>query len=811
MMSVLSDFEKVPQFGWKVNLDHTYEEHKSPFCLPRIKQIIYLLPLLVRYFIYNVSCIICGRVPVMDFLRLRKAQQKYGVPFGGIGGGSIGRGFRGEFCRFQMIPGLYDYDTAEANQFILTIRDEDKKTVFQQVLSAAVEPRKSGALSSWDWNFPGKNASYTGLFPRSWTEYNIPEHNLRLICRQVSPVIPHNYKDSCLPGGVFLWTCENNSDTLKNVTITFTFSSGCGNNKHVSDSCETDSFSSKGNLAQVSGATIKQKLNNMNCSYSIAALKNVEQNITVTTYFDPAGSGETLWETLKCDGNLSALNQTSHIGKNVGVAVACECQISPGGASNAQFALTWDMPVIKFLESPKTFTRYYTKYFGSEGSNSPSMCEYALENYTKWEKEIFQWQQPTLNSTTLPSWYKSAIFNELYYVADGGTQWLLMDDVDELPSTDIRIEYGRFGYLEGHEYMMYNTYDVHFYASWALIQLWPRLQESIQYEFRSTIDYQSLDTRKNLYNGKPMYRKVKHTIPHDLGAPGENPWLEINAYPVHDVCEWRDLNLKFVLQCYRDYSLTKNIKYLGDMWPQLNSVMEYSLKWDSDNDGMIENGGFPDQTYDAWTMTGVSAYCGSLYFASCFAMSKMGEALGDAEASALYHTRFSTATEVFVKKLWNGQYYNFDCSSGPGHQSVMADQLCGLWYLRASGVKDEILPNDQVKSALQTIFNLNVKCFQNGTMGAVNGMLPDGSIDVSAIQSEEMWTGVSYGLAAFFIHENMESEGFTTGAGVYKTTYYTTGLAFETPEAFYENKKYRSIGYMRPLSIWAINRALTPS
>lgn len=69
--------------------------------------------------------------------------------------------------------------------------------------------------------------------------------------------------------------------------------------------------------------------------------------------------------------------------------------------------------------------------------------------------------------------------------------------------------------------MMYNTYDVHFYASWALIQLWPRLQESIQYEFRSTIDYQSLDTRKNLYNGKPMYRKVKHTIPHDLGAPGK--------------------------------------------------------------------------------------------------------------------------------------------------------------------------------------------------------------------------------------------------------------------------------------------------
>ena len=29
--------------------------------------------------------------------------------------------------------------------------------------------------------------------------------------------------------------------------------------------------------------------------------------------------------------------------------------------------------------------------------------------------------------------------------------------------------YGQFAYLEGLEYLMYNTYDVHFYASWALV------------------------------------------------------------------------------------------------------------------------------------------------------------------------------------------------------------------------------------------------------------------------------------------------------------------------------------------------------
>ena len=32
--------------------------------------------------------------------------------------------------------------------------------------------------------------------------------------------------------------------------------------------------------------------------------------------------------------------------------------------------------------------------------------------------------------------------------------------------------------------------------------------------------------------------------------------------------------------------------------------MEYSLKWDTDGDGIIDNGGFADQTYDAWSMEG---------------------------------------------------------------------------------------------------------------------------------------------------------------------------------------------------------------
>ncbi len=33
-------------------------------------------------------------------------------------------------------------------------------------------------------------------------------------------------------------------------------------------------------------------------------------------------------------------------------------------------------------------------------------------------------------------------------------------------------------------------------------------------------------------------------------------------------------------------------------------------RYDSDHDGLIENGGVPDQTYDMWNATGPSAYTG---------------------------------------------------------------------------------------------------------------------------------------------------------------------------------------------------------
>ena len=50
--------------------------------------------------------------------------------------------------------------------------------------------------------------------------------------------------------------------------------------------------------------------------------------------------------------------------------------------------------------------------------------------------------------------------------------------------------------------------------------------------------------------------------------------------------------------------------------------------------------------------------------------------------------------------------------------------------------------------------------------------------------------------------------GFITAQGIHDAGWLEFGYWFSTPEAWEQNGNYRSQGYMRPLSIWAIQYAL---
>lgn len=108
--------------------------------------------------------------------------------------------------------------------------------------------------------------------------------------------------NSSLPCAVFVWTVENVGDSDRKVSITFTFKNGTGNKKQDADGNATTYPFSEG---AAKGASIKQTIFGMECTYSVACKVSPEINISRCHKFDPASSGEKLWNDLKENGKLT--------------------------------------------------------------------------------------------------------------------------------------------------------------------------------------------------------------------------------------------------------------------------------------------------------------------------------------------------------------------------------------------------------------------------------------------------------------------------------------------------------------------------
>lgn len=107
----------------------------------------------------------------------------------------------------------------------------------------------------------------------------------------------------------------------------------------------------------------------------------------------------------------------------------------------------------------------------------------------------------------------------------------------------------------------------------------------------------------------------------------------------------------------------------------------------------------------------------------------------------------------------------------------LCDSLSSLFcrYARACGL-EPIVDEQQARTALETIFNFNVLKVKDGRRGAVNGMQPNGEVDLSCMQAREVWSGVTYAVAAGMIHEDMVDLAFKTASGVYETVWSEKGF-----------------------------------
>ncbi|WP_317134562.1 glycoside hydrolase family 116 protein [Leptolyngbya sp. 7M] len=354
--------------------------------------------------------------------------------------------------------------------------------------------------------------------------------------------------------------------------------------------------------------------------------------------------------------------------------------------------------------------------------------------------------------------------------------------------------------------------DVRLYGSFALLILFPDLDKAVLRAFARAIPTEDSRTRTIGYYytiGKPSpqaFRKAKNATPHDLGAPNEHVWEKTNYTSYQDCNLWKDLGSDFVLQVYRDFVFTgrTDVAFLAECWDAIVAALAYLKSFDFDQDGIPENSGAPDQTFDDWRLQGVSAYCGGLWIAALEAALAIGEILADRvspEVLAEYRHWLQQARLVYQTKLWNGTYYRLDSDSGS--DVVMADQLCGQFYARLLGLPD-VVPTECAESALRTIYDACFLKFHDGRFGAANGLRPDGSpVNPNDTHPLEVWTGINFGLAAFLLQMGMRSEALRLTQAVVQQIY-DNGLQFRTPEAITAAGTFRASHYLRPMAIWLV-------
>ncbi|NDJ54803.1 MAG: hypothetical protein GYB68_17170 [Chloroflexi bacterium] len=809
---------QLPNVAFKRRLDDVPANPATPKGV-NLEEFINLLPLIMRLRRYTRQERKAGRIPAIDLTQGVNPGPIMGVPAGGIGGGSITRGWQGDFARWNMQAGMVRHNTTRANQFSVRVKRPDGKARVRVMNPGEPE---SGSLTGWNWGLRADRATYFGLFPRAWSTYHDPDPKMTLTCRQISPVIPHNYRESATPAVSFVWTLENTGEDEAEVSVMFTFQNGAGD---LDNDRAGGHHNAAFRVAQEGGDLVGVELHHIlrqpkpleegqsldqrahyedQLSYALAVQESEGVSASYRSRFVTSSSGMDVWNDFRQRGTLPDKDdqRPAAEGMSIGAAVCATVTVPPGESREIVFGLAWDMPLARFASGDAWYRRY-TRFYGREGKAAQDIVKDAILNYADWETQIEAWQVPILENPDLPDWYKAALFNELYYIVDGGTVWTDGREGEEPPAEE---DFGHFAYLEGHEYRLYNTYDVHFYASFALAMLWPEIELSLQRDVAATIDWEDDDERLMLLSNQQAPRKRRGAIPHDLGAPTENPWELINAYVFRDTGVWKDLNCKFVLQVYRDFVVTGRRDFLEELWPVAQKAIDYLRPFDSDDDGLIENDG-ADQTYDTWTVYGPSAYTGGLWLASLSAMSKMAEELGDEEQATAYREQFERAAAAYDQALWNGDYYDYDASGKKTSTTIMADQIAGHWYAQACGIESGV-PEENARSVYEHIQEFNVGLFEQGEMGAVNGMLPNGKVDVREMQPQEVWPGVTYGLAAGMLHAGMDDAAWETAKGVVDMTYGELGLWYQTPEAWIFTGEYRSLGYMRPLAIWAMQWAL---
>lgn len=426
------------------------------------------------------------------------------------------------------------------------------------------------------------------------------------------------------------------------------------------------------------------------------------------------------------------------------VALASQIELKPGEEKEVRFLVGWHFPN-HFSQLGPNMGHQYENWF----PDALAVTRHLAKNHSDQRKRVVDFAE-TMLSTNVEEAVAFAWGAQLTTLIK--SSWWTKD--------------GRFAIWEGLGCCGLHTTDITYQGSFPLIALYPDLQTQ---QIDMGAQYQRADGR------------VHHFFAPDL-------------LHVDNGFDRVDMNPQFVMMICRDYLWTGDLAYVKKLWPKVVKAMDSTQQLDGDGDGI------PDRdtrrnTYDQWDLEGSPAYIVSLWLGALQAAIRLAHDLGETARETQWQELLTKAKESFVKRLWNGEYFNLWVSDRAVDNCCMSDQLSGQWYSNLMGLGSAV-DRDHVLSALKAVHKHNFT-FDGGLLNA--GLSKQFKTHQN-LQAAANWTGIEYANAAMMIDFGMVNEGIEVMRSVHDR-YIRAGRRWNHVEC--------GDHYYRAMSSWATLLALS--
>ncbi|MDD3155392.1 MAG: GH116 family glycosyl hydrolase [Victivallaceae bacterium] len=578
-----------------------------------------------------------------------------------------------------------------------------------------------------------------------------------------SPFVPHDVKNSSLPGAFFTFSVTNRTDREISCSL---FEAQRNLSGLSGKSRSTSEFD--GSFLRLGREKQTAQNDDGDLSFGVAA----RTEGTKVTFCSHAKTLRDVWEPLLRENALENLDfgkQKLEIG-NAGAAVwqdpACGMALSavaatfllaPGKTVDVTFALCWSFPDMrerhyswkKDLRAHR-IGHYYHNFF----ADSRAVFRHFQEKFPVLRRKTLEFRRD-LEAVGMEKFLLPAITSQLSTMIR--SSWL--------------DEKGRFGIWEGLGFCGLQTIDVSLYGSCAVLDFFPELEKS-----------QISLTAKFSDHGD-----IPHTMPGNFHAGDVNDLNRI------------DLAIDFLLIAWRDFRATGDFRLAQKLYPVIQAAWKRFSQCCTDAAGLPYHQG-RDQTYDQFPIRGTAAMTGFLYTAALEGVAEFAKEMGDEETAASCEQQVATLLPELDRRLWNGEYYSLsrDLPENLHNEGVMVDQLVGDWFRRLAGAPGQIADAKR-KKALRSILKY---------CAAPNGYLrncawpKNDAIQIgthTANQADWPWSGVEYAFASELVLSGMAKEGIALAKNVFER-YERTGMRYCHIEC--------GPHYYRAMSVWSLYQAL---